>query len=407
MGTTDEERRRQARRQRRDGRSLVVTDPTLMVRTANERLVLVRDGKVVTGVPSHDIAHVALHGPVTITGAAVARLLDRGVDISLFTSAGRYRGSVSAAASKNVFLMLAQVDAWKRDEKRAAFARAVVASKLAGQRRVLARHARDHGSEACGEAVARIDRIVEKLADEADVDAIRGFEGAGAAAYFGVFGELLRGGWTFPGRVRRPATDPVNALLGFGYTLAVGEVARHLVFAGFDPRVGLLHGLRYGRESLPLDLVEEFRGSMVDTFTLRLLNRGQLQVADFDTDPGTLAVRMTADARRRYLDAWEEMLDRRGGRLPREADDGADGDDDGAVERVGRGGEPPTRAGRGVSWRYRIERQVARLRRFLMSDEPYRPLHAAAKCAKSHEIDSHRPPDEPQPRDTIDTSGED
>ena len=378
-------------RQRREGRALVVTDPTLLVRTANERIVLVRDGKEVTGVATVDLSHVALHGPVTITGAAIARLLDRGIDVSLFTSAGRYRGTISGAAAKNVFLTLAQVDAWKRDEKRAAFARAVVASKIAGQRQVLQRQALDRGSEACARAVDRLGKLERQVAGESDVDAIRGYEGAAAAAYFDVFGELLREGWTFPGRVRRPATDPVNALLGFGYTLAVGEVARHLVFAGLDPRIGMLHGVRYGRESLPLDLVEELRAPMVDRFTLRLLNLRQLSASDFDRDAITGAVRMTAAARRRYLESWDEMLVKRRGKLQREGDDedeepalraGAETENDGPVPRSER-----------VSWQYRVERQVARLKRFLLRDEPYRPLTGSVR-AKSSRSDSRRVADD-------------
>jgi hypothetical protein len=42
-----------------------------------------------------------------------------------------------------------------------------------------------------------------------------GCEGAGSAAYFGAFGQLLKCNWAhgFSKRVRRPPTDPVNAML--------------------------------------------------------------------------------------------------------------------------------------------------------------------------------------------------
>ena len=63
----------------------------------------------------------------------------------------------------------------------------------------------------------------------------------------------------FPGRQRRPPRDPVNALLSFGYVLVGHELQSLLDGIGFDPYIGFFHRLDYGRPSLALDLVEEFR----------------------------------------------------------------------------------------------------------------------------------------------------
>lgn len=345
-------------------RALVITDPAMLVRHANGRLVVTRDGEKVAAIPIEDLAHVALHGPVTMTGAALARLLDAGVDLALHTASGRLRGQLQSAEPKNVFLLLAQVAAWQSADRRAAFARALVASKIAGQRQLLVRHALDHGSAGCKAAATELARLESRAWDAPDVPVAMGIEGAAAAAYFGAFPELLRGGWTFPGRVRRPATDPVNALLSFGYALASSELARHLLAAGFDLRVGLVHGVRYGRRSLVLDLVEELRAPLADRFALRLLNRGQLAPTDFEPGEGR-AVRLTSDGRRRYLTLWEETLDAPGPRLRREPPLVGE-----AAVRVPGLPEDP----RGPSWRARMRSQVARLRRFLLRGEAYVPL---------------------------------
>lgn len=236
---------------------------------------------------------------------------------------------------------------------------------------------------------------------------------AASAEYFNVFDDMLSDGWTFPGRVRRPPTDPVNAMLSFGYTLAGGEVAKALSLRGFDTRIGLLHGLRYGRESLVLDMVEEFRAAMVDRFVLRRLNLGTVKMDDFEThDDG--AVRLKTDARRDFLEDWEKMLDERpptllhegeddgravmlserivkpatepGGRVTDdeeddEGDEGGDGQSDtkpkqGSQERKAREEVPRT-------WRTRIERQVLRLWRALMKGEDYVPMTLTKKAVAS------------------------
>lgn len=87
------------------------------------------------------------------------------------------------------------------------------------------------------------------VGEEETVDGARGVEGAAGAAYFDVFGEVLSEGWSWNGRVRRPATDPVNAVLSYGYALATGEMVRLLIWGGFDTRVGLVHS--HGIETPP------------------------------------------------------------------------------------------------------------------------------------------------------------
>ena len=398
------------------GRPLVITDPTLLIRHANERLVLLRERKVVAAVPIADVSHVAVHGPATFTGAAIARILDAGLDVTFDSSSGRFRGILQSTDPKNVFLLLAQVDAWNRPERRVAFARPLVASKIAGQRATLQRHAGAAEGPLRAVAVERLDHLEERALVEEDLEVLRGFEGAASAAYFEAFPEMLARGFTFPGRVRRPPKDPVNALLSFGYTLAGSEVARHLARIGFDTRIGLVHGIRYGRESLPLDLVEELRSPMVDRFTLRLLNHRQLERDDFEErDDG--AVRLRDDARRRYLELWEEMLSAKAPRLRNEPR--PDATDPGRATRVDRetGAAPPcATAGEPapldepVTWRYRIERQAHRLRRFLLKGVPFRPLQSSRKRsdsgAEDQKIDSARAPDPAQAQETIDDAAD-
>lgn len=370
----------------RTGRPLVITDSMLLVRRTNDRLVMVRDASTVASVPIRELSHVSAHGPVTFTGAAMAGLLDEGIDVTLYTSGGRWRGLVSSATSGNVFLLLAQADGWRDEEKKLAVARALVASKIAGQRHLLQRKALDRGSIRCDDAAQRLAVFERKVWEQMSVDSVRGIEGAAAAAYFDVFDEMLSGGWRFPGRVRHPATDPVNALLSYGYVLAGAEIVRALVQRGFDTRIGFLHGLRYGRESLSLDLVEEFRSPMVDRFTLRVLNRGQFVAEDFEPHESG-AVRMTNEARRKYLELWEEMLSARAAEVRKESALGSDGArlsarvssesaDDATVGVDDRPVAEGEAAEQPITWRRRIERQVLRLWRTLMYGEAFVPLTA-------------------------------
>ena len=147
------------------------------------------------------------------------------------------------------------------------------------------------------------------------------------------------------------------------------EMGRFLMRRGFDLRIGLLHGLKYGRESLPLDMIEEFRAPLVDRFVLSLLNRKQLKEEHFETlEDG--AVRLETQGRRIFYELWDRHLSERAIQLPGVSEE-AEEPLEMRAERGAGFSDPGTAV---VTWRHRLERQVARLKRHLMKGVPYRPL---------------------------------
>lgn len=56
---------------------------------------------------------------------------------------------------------------------------------------------------------------------------------------------MIRPPFVFERRSKHPAHNATNALLNLGYVLLGNEIASRLEAAGFDPRIGYFHGLRY------------------------------------------------------------------------------------------------------------------------------------------------------------------
>jgi CRISPR-associated protein Cas1 len=131
-----------------------------------------------------------------------------------------------------------------------------------------------------------------------------GLEGSGSAHYFGVFGQVLKYDLGFRKRVRRPPTDPINAMLSLGYVLLANQVASAVNVAGLDPYVGFLHGSKYGKPALALDLMEEFRPIVVDSVVMTLVNTGAIKAKDFEETLG--AFRLTDGGRKTFLQKYEE-----------------------------------------------------------------------------------------------------
>ena len=112
-------------------------------------------------------------------------------------------------------------------------------------------------------------------------------EGQAAREYFGLMRRLLRppsegGSWNFERRAYYPPTDPVNALLSFTYSLVLRDMTTACELIGLDPYLGFFHAIDYGRPSMALDLMEEFRPIVADSIVLEAVNRPFVSLVDFE-----------------------------------------------------------------------------------------------------------------------------
>jgi len=238
---------------------------------------------------------------------------ENGADICFFTDWGRLEARVEGVPRGSVLLRRSQHAAAADTARSAALARAFVAGKLQNTRWLLSRSARD-SSEATeadalrtvAEAHAHLLRELSRSPD--DLDIIRGLEGRAAALHFECFPCHLkaapRKSLPFTGRNRRPPRDPINCLLSFLYALLRHDCVSALTASGLDPFVGYLHAHRAGRESLALDLMEEFR-PWVERLAITLINRGEFKPNHYVTRDGG-GVELTADGRKALVATYQQ-----------------------------------------------------------------------------------------------------
>lgn len=309
--------------------TLYLTEQGTTVRYDQETLVVTipakEDGtpKRKVRIPLIKVDQVVVFGNVTLTTPALAALLTQGADICFCTRWGRFLGRLTGADGKNSLLRLEQRRVHDDPARSFILAKAFVVGKLANMRTLLMRANRKRGDSDIEGAARRLKELLEQLAKlewkpDTVVDAARpqagtaygtllGIEGAGTEAYFGVFPRLLKEDWGFTGRHRRPPTDPVNALLSFGYVVLTNQVASAARIVGMDPYVGFLHSSQYGKPALALDVMEGFRPLIVDSVVLTVLNNGMLKRDDFEEEFG--AWRLSERGRRLFLEKLEERLD--------------------------------------------------------------------------------------------------
>lgn len=75
----------------------------------------------------------------------------------------------------------------------------------------------------------------------------------------------------------------------------------------FDPYLGFYHQPDYGRPSLALDLLEEFRAPLVDRLSVSLLHLRVLTEDDFRNTPED-GVLLRHEAMKRYFTAYEKEI---------------------------------------------------------------------------------------------------
>jgi CRISPR-associated protein Cas1 len=295
--------------------TLYVTSDGAWLRKDGANLVVEVDGAERGRAPLHMLDGVVSFGRPGGSPALMAACAEAGVTVSYLNPNGHFMARVEGVRSGNVLLRRSQFRVADDPARAVLIVRGIVAAKAANQRTVVLRALRDHQRSMSESVAAALTAAERRLGDVArrtlaatEVDGLRGLEGEAAATYFGVFDHLIRTAdpaFRFTGRSRRPPLDRINALLSFLYAMLGHDCRSALEAHGLDPQVGFLHADRPGRASLALDLMEELRPVLADRLALSLVNRGQLNPDDFTVEEAG-GVRMTDDARKRVLIAWQQ-----------------------------------------------------------------------------------------------------
>ena len=261
-------------------------------------------------LPCADIDQVMLFGNVQITTQALQELLQHGIEIALFTRTGKLLGQLTPPKTKNILLRIDQFQRHQDQIFSMNLARQIVVTKISNMLTILTMHQANYPRTFSSDELKQLEHLSQQAAATDNNASLLGIEGTATAHYFRLLGRMFNPPWKFTNRNRRPPKDPVNAVLSFGYVLVGAELHSLLDGIGFDPYLGFYHTARYGRPSLALDLLEEFRHSLVDRLALTLFNLGILKTEDFDSLPRGEGVYLGTTGKKKFFIHYEKMLGR-------------------------------------------------------------------------------------------------
>jgi CRISPR-associated protein Cas1 len=283
---------------------LYVMEHGMRVGLSGETIQVKAESGIKAQMPLIEVGGVSLFGTAQISSQATHALLLRDAPIFLLSFGGWLNGYIRSANDHSIDLRIAQHKAVQDVGNTLDFARCFVLGKVKNQRTMIRRALGDDARQ----TLQALSLICHRIQTAADVEGLLGYEGTAARYYFDAFAQMLRvhTGFEVNGRARRPPTDPVNAMLSFGYSMLVKECVAAAVAVGFEPGLGFYHKLRPGRPSLALDLMEEFRPLIVDSTVLSLVNAREIKASHFDRRGR--AIVLTDEGRRTFIAAIERRL---------------------------------------------------------------------------------------------------
>lgn len=277
----------------------------------NENVVVKREEEILGRVPLLTLENILYFGYKGASPALMGECAKRNIGLCFLTSNGRFLARVCGVSRGNVLLRKRQYKISGDLSACCFWARNFIVGKIYNSRMVLERAKRDHSLNV---NIALLEHVSQELSlsmKEArksnDLEFLRGIEGNAARSYFSAFSELIlqnKKEFSFAGRYKRPPVGRVNAMLSFVYTILAHDCAAALESVGLDAYVGFLHRDRPGRESLALDLMEEFRSIYADRFVLTLINNRIIKPAHFQEKENGV-VWLNDQGRKALLKEWQ------------------------------------------------------------------------------------------------------
>ena len=289
--------------------SLYVDRRGVALKVDGEALVFTENGERIGTMPLKPLSRVFLRGDVQLSARLLGKLGEQHIGVVVLSGRKGTPTLMLGCPHNDAARRIAQYRLSLNPDFCLRFSRAIVEAKLRGQRALIAQR-RDadllhrYPLVSCERQLAG---LITRVDAQPSIAALRGLEGAAAAAYFDALSEIVPESLHFHQRNRRPPKDPVNALLSLTYTLLHAEAVLALYGSGLDPFIGFYHALDFGRESLACDVMEVLR-PQADEFVLGLFRRAEMRADDFSSsaEAGCL---LGKAGRSRYYGAWESRAE--------------------------------------------------------------------------------------------------
>ncbi len=237
--------------------------------------LIVQSKNSVEEYPIESIKNLLVVGGHTISSATISQLIKKGAVISFFEPDGNPIGIISPFGYHSDPAFYQAQQNVSRHRYAIAIAQGALKSRLVAINRLQEKQNILLFYE--GESDF-LHKSLEEMAYLIKLDEVRRLHRMTSDMYYEIMSRNTKPDLGYRRRTLRPQTDPVNAMLSFGYAMLFGNCCVSVIGARLDPDIGLLHE---GNGCLVSDIGEALKSEMIDEAVFRIA-RESIKPADFE-----------------------------------------------------------------------------------------------------------------------------
>jgi len=243
------------------------------------RTLIIQKKNTIEEYPITEVKNLLVIGGHTLHSSAILNLIRHGAVISFFEADGTPAGTILPPGDQTLRELYELQKTVPRQRVATALAKTSVQARLVfmEQEEELRNVRLFYEGE-----LEFLKNSHKELAFLIKVDEIRRLHRLVSDMYYEIMSRSVPPELGFRRRSMRPHTDPVNAMLSFGYAMLFGNCTVASAGARLNPDGGFLHD---GRNSLINDLIDPLKPGMVDAVIFQIA-RETLHGEDYELTPG-------------------------------------------------------------------------------------------------------------------------
>lgn len=259
-------------------------------------------------LPIENIRELYILSETSINTKLLDFLSQNNVVLHFFNYYGNYSGTYYPRAKYiSGRLIVRQVEAYK-DHRRIKIAKAIVLAILDNVHATLY-HYYKHGKK---EIKAYLDYIkkdlYKKIVNAKNIKELLSYEGEIWQGFYESFNYFLDKDFTMNKRVKKPADNPINALISFGNSLLYTKTITAIYRTHLNQSISYLHEPSKARFSLSLDISEAFKPVIVFKTIFDLVNNKRIKVEKYFIRKHNYCI-LNDQGRRIFLAAFEKRIE--------------------------------------------------------------------------------------------------
>ena len=245
---------------------------------STQKKLIVQKKNSIEEYPLDSIKNLLVMGGHTISSSTILNLVKNGVFITFFEPDGNPVGIIRPFGERSDGEIYKMQQAIPRHRYAIMLAQTSIKSRLFAIQRVQEKQNTHLFYEGEQEFLYTSQDELQYLIK---LDEIRRLHRLTTDMYYEIMSRNIPPDFGFRRRTIRPQTDPINAMLSFGYAMLFGNCCVSVIGARLDPDIGVMH---QGKGSLIQDLIDPLKTDMIDMAVFQIA-RESLSASDYELTP--------------------------------------------------------------------------------------------------------------------------